>query len=336
MVNGGTTLAEIAADAGVSVATVSRVLNGKPGISDRKRDSIERLLDERGYERRKPRRTGALIDLVMRGMDTQWAVGLLRGVYAEAARSKVDVVTTVTNGLPAGSSDWVERVMTRGTDGVLIVVSEIDETAREELANLRVPVVLIDPVGSETNTYVSVSSTDWVGGRDATEHLIRLGHRRIGFVTGPMRLACHVDRLDGYYSALGRAGIAPDPALVRYGDSLTAGGEKFGGELLDMDDPPTAILSGSDEQAFGFYLAAEQRGLRVPEDVSVIGFDDVDLCKWVTPQLTTVRQPLEDMASEATRLLLALANGDAIASRRVQLASELIIRKSTGPVPRSS
>ncbi|MFD1716261.1 LacI family DNA-binding transcriptional regulator [Georgenia deserti] len=333
MGSGGTTLAEIAADAAVSVATVSRVLNGKPGISDRKRVYIERLLDERGYERRKPRRPGALIDLVMRGMDTQWAVGLLRGVHAEAARSKVDVVTTVTNGLPAGSSDWVERVMTRGTDGVVVVVSEIDETAREELADLRVPIVLIDPVGTDTNAYVNVSATDWAGGRDATEHLVHLGHRRIGFVTGPMRLECHVDRLDGYYAALGRAGIASDPELVRHGDSLTAGGERFGGELLDLDHPPTAIISGSDEQAYGIYLAAQKRGLRIPDDLSVTGFDDVDLCKWVTPQLTTVRQPLEDMASEATRLLLALARGDTISSRRVQLASELIVRDSTGPAP---
>lgn len=333
MATGGTTLAEIAADARVSIATVSRVLNGKPGISDSKRDDIERLLDERGYERRKPRRGGALIDLVMTGMETQWAVELLRGVHAEAARSKAEVITTVTRGLPAGSSDWVERVMTRGTDGVVAVVSEISETARAELENLRAPVVLIDPVGTETHDYVKVSATDWAGGRDATEHLLRLGHERIGFITGPMRLECHHDRLDGYFSALGRAGISADPTLVRYGDSLTAGGERFGAELLDIDDPPTAIISGSDEQAYGVYLAAKERGLRIPDDVSVVGFDDVDLCQWVTPQLTTVRQPLEDMASEATRLLLALSRGDAISSRRVQLASELIVRESTGPAP---
>lgn len=116
---------------------------------------------------------------------------------------------------------------------------------------------------------------------------------------------------------------------VHGGDSLTGGGERFGAELLDLPDRPTAIISGSDEQAYGVYLAARARGLRIPEDLSVVGFDDVDLCRWMTPQLTTVRQPLANMASEATRLLIALSRGQGVASTHVRLASELIVRDST-------
>lgn len=329
------TLAEIAHAAGVSVPTVSRVLNGRPGISALKRQEIERLLEDRGYERRRTRRAAALIDFVISSLETQWATELLRGAQAEAARAGADLVVTATDGRPAGSPDWIERLAARGTDGVVLVVSELAPTARDELTRLQVPVVVIDPVGTDTEAYATVSATDWVGGREATEHLLALGHRRIGFITGPMNLECHQDRLDGYISALGRAKLPRDTSLVREGDSLIAGGERLGGELLDLPDRPTAIISGSDEQAYGVYLAARERGLRIPEDLSVVGFDDVDLCRWVTPQLTTVRQPLANMASEATRLLLALARGESVASSQVRLASELIVRDSTAAPPGS-
>ncbi len=327
------TLAEIAAAAGVSVPTVSRVLNGRPGISAPKRSEIERLLEDRGYERRKTRRALSLIDFVISSLETQWATELLRGAQAEAARAGADLVVTATEGRPAGSPDWVERLATRGTDGVVLVVSELSPSAKEELARLQVPIVAIDPVGADTGADATVSATDWVGGREATEHLIALGHQKIGFITGPMNLECHQDRLDGYLSALGRALLPRDTKLVRDGDSLTAGGIRLGGELLDLPDRPTAIISGSDEQAYGVYLAARDRGLRIPEDLSVVGFDDVDLGRWVTPQLTTVRQPLASMASEATRLVLALARGEKVGSSQVRLASELVVRDSTGVAP---
>lgn len=325
------TLAEIAREAGVSVATVSRVLNGRPGISERKRDEVERLLELRGYERRKPRRETPLIDFVTVGLETQWSLQLLRGAQAEAARAGADFVVTATEGLPAGAPDWLERLRSRGSDGIVVVVSELAQDAREELSRLQVPVVLIDPVGTDTESYVTVAAADWLGARDATQHLLDLGHERIGFVTGPLHLECHEDRLDGYYSALGRRGIARDSDLVCVGDSLVSGGETFGGKLLDLKERPTAILSGSDEQAYGIYLAARKRGLRIPEDLSVVGFDDVDLARWISPQLTTIHQPLAGMAATATRLVLALSRGEEVSNRRVQLASELVIRDSTAP-----
>lgn len=327
-----TTLAEIAAEAGVSVPTVSRVLNGRKGISPTKRDEIERLLEQRGYERRgRTRRETGLIDFVIVSLSTQWATKLLRGAHGEAARQGRDLILTTTNGRPVGTADWIEHLVDRGTDGVVLVVSQLLPAARDELARLEVPVVIIDPVGADTEEFVTVSSTDWEGGRDATEHLLSLGHRRIGFVTGPLDQEGHQDRLDGYYSALGRAGISRDPALVHRGDSLVDGGRVGGAELLDLADPPTAIVSGSDEQAYGIYLAARERGVRIPEDLSVVGFDDVELCQWVSPQLTTIRQPLEGMGSEATRMVIELARGGAVANPRVQLASELVVRESTAP-----
>lgn len=323
------TLAEIAKEAGVSVPTVSRVLNRKPGISEATRLEIERLLEARGYERRKPRRDTPLIDYVTVGLDTQWSLQLLRGAQAEAARAGADFVVTATEGLPAGAPDWMERLRSRGTDGIVVVVSEFAADARDELSRLEVPIVLIDPVGADTESYVTVAASDWLGARDATQHLLDLGHERIGFITGPLHLKCHQDRLDGYYSALGRSGLPRDPSLIRKGNSLISGGKMFGGELLDLPEPPTAIISCSDEQAYGVYLAARERGVSIPEDLSVVGFDDVDLCRWVSPQLTTVHQPLAGMAATATQLVSALARGEQIPNRHVQLTSELIVRDST-------
>jgi LacI family transcriptional regulator len=331
------TMADIATKAGVSVPTVSKVLNGRRGISAEKRVEIERLLEESGYERRSRNTPGVgLIDFVISSLRTQWATELLRGAQAEAARMGVDLVVTTTEGRLLTTVGWVEHLVTRGTDGVVLVVSELLPAARDELARLRVPVVLIDPVGTDTETFPTVAATDWAGGRDATEHLLSLGHRRIAFITGPMRLTCHQDRLDGYRAALRRVGIEFDHSLVLEGDSLVEGGRKFGAVLLDRADPPTAIISGSDEQAYGVYQAARERHVSIPGDLSVVGFDDVDLCQWVVPQLTTVRQPLSGMAREATRMVIEVARGGTILNPRVELATSVAIRESTAEAPTGS
>lgn len=328
----GVTIAEIAAEAGVSVPTVSKVLNGRKGVSADKRREIEGLLAEHRYQRRgRSGPSSGLVDFVISGLESQWATALLRGAQAEAARLGVDLVVTTTQGSPVGTPDWIEHLLDRGTDGVVLVVSELLPAGREELARLHMPVVLVDPVGSGSSSLATVAATDWAGGRDATEHLLQQGHRRIGFITGPIEQVCHQDRLDGYRAALQRAGIEYEAALVRNGDSLVGGGRRRGGELLDLREPPTAIVSASDEQAYGVYQAARARGLVVPDDLSVIGFDDVDLCQWVSPELTTVRQPIAEMAREATRMVIEAARDGVTPNPRVELATSIVIRQSTAP-----
>lgn len=329
----GVTIAEVAATAGVSVPTVSKVLNGRKGVSAATRRHVEAVLAEHGYERRGRSAQGSgLVDFVISSLETQWATSLLRGAHAEASRLGMDLVVTTTDSrrdsTAVGTRDWVEHLAERGSDGVVMIVSEVDPAAREELERLHMPVVLVDPLGSGAEPYATVAATDWAGGRDATDHLLQLGHTRIAFVTGPIEQVCHRDRLDGYQAALRRAGIDADPDLVRHGDSLVGGGRRFGGELLDLPDRPTAIISGSDEQAYGVYQAARERGLRIPDDLSVIGFDDVELCQWISPPLTTVRQPLAEMAREATRMVIELARGGA-APPRFELATEVVVRDST-------
>ena len=330
----GVTIAEIAAAAGVSTPTVSRVLNGRTGVSESTRRAVERLLDERGYERRGrgPGQRSGLIDFVITSLETQWATALLRGAQAEASRLGVDLVVTTTDGRAVGGPGWVEHLLSRGTDGVVLVISELLPSGRKQLEQLRMPVVLVDPVGTGPQPFATVAATDWAGGRDAAEHLLALGHTRIGFITGPIQQVCHRDRLDGYEAALGRRGVRFDPALVRHGDSLVGGGHRYGLELLQLPDPPTAIISGSDEQAYGVYLAARDLGLRIPEDLSVVGNDDVELCQWITPQLTTVRQPLAAMAREATRMVIE-SRGGVPPNPRMELATEVVVRASTAPPP---
>jgi LacI family transcriptional regulator len=152
---------------------------------------------------------------------------------------------------------------------------------------------------------------------------------RIGAITGPPDYLCSRARIDGYRSALERAGLGFDETLVRHGDFEHEGGFIRGSELLDQQQPPTAIFAGSDQQALGVYEAARQRGLRIPQDLSVVGFDDLPAARWVSPPLTTVRQPLADMGRVAAGMLGDLIEGIPLHSQRVELSTELIVREST-------
>jgi LacI family transcriptional regulator len=189
---------------------------------------------------------------------------------------------------------------------------------------------VVDPVNLPDPDVPSVGATNWAGGMAATDHLLGLGHRRIGAVTGPADYLCSRARIDGYRSALERAGAQFDEALVRQGDFQHEGGFIRGGELLDLPEPPTAIFAGSDQQALGVYEAARQRGLRIPQDLSVVGFDDLPAARWVSPPLTTVGQPLADMGRVAAEMLGDLIDSVPLRSQRVELATELIVRESTG------
>ena len=324
--------------AGVSVPTVSKVLNGRQGVSEATRDAVNTLLAEHGYRRRGHDRRSrvGLVDLVITGLDTMWSLEIVKGAAVEAARAGVGLVISATSGRGVGNRHWLRQIAARRTDGIVLVVSELVPGAAEALARLNIPLVLVDPVGDATTSVPSVAATNWAGGLAATEHLLELGHRRIGVVTGPRGLRCSQDRLDGYRVALQRADVSPSPELVRYGDFLAEGGRRAARSLLALDDPPTAIFAGSDHQAHGVYLEAREAGLRLPDDLSIVGFDDVAMCEWLVPALTTVRQPLAQMSAEATRLVLSLsATSDRLVPTRRELATTLVIRESTAaPRPR--
>jgi LacI family transcriptional regulator len=193
---------------------------------------------------------------------------------------------------------------------------------------------VVDPAGVPDLAVPTIGATNWAGGLSATEHLIRLGHRRIGFVAGRSELWCSRARLDGYRAGLETAGHTVDPELVVQGEFDYESGFRAGERLCELAEPPTAVFAASDQMALGVYEALRRRGLRVPEEVSVIGFDDLPEAHWSSPPLTTVRQPMAEMGRLAVRTLQRLVRGEVIESPRIELATELVVRDSTAPPPR--
>jgi LacI family xylobiose transport system transcriptional regulator len=326
---GRITLAQVAQEAGVSISTVSKVLNGRRDVAAPTRVKVERILDENAYRRTsRVAREAPLIELVFHELESVWALELIRGVEKVAMASGASVVLTESGTRQAPGPEWIEGVLQRRPRGVVLVFSTLPDEVKQQLRSRSIPFVVIDPAGDPDPDVPSVGSANWNGGLVATRHLVQLGHRRIGIITGPEDMLCSLARLDGYRSALSVAGLPADPELVRYGDFHVEGGRERAAELLDLDDPPTAIFAGSDLQALGVLEAARLRDLRVPLDLSVVGYDDVPLAQWSSPALTTVHQPLRQMAEGAAQMLMRLRSDEPVATR-LELATSLVVRETT-------
>lgn len=330
------TIAAIAREAGVSVPTVSRVINGRSDVAPDTRQRVEELLSRHDYRRRSSRAPvqASLIDLVFNDLDSPWAVEIIRGVEEVAHSSGIGTVVSAIHRRSTSARQWMQNLRARASDGVILVLSDLAPPLHAELRRLNVPVVVVDPAGVPSLDVPTVGAANWTGGLRATEYLISLGHRRIGFIAGPQRVLCSRARLDGHRAALEAAGIPILEELMREGDFYHESGFQGGASLLGLDNPPTAIFASSDQMALGVYEAVRRRGLRVPDDVSVVGFDDLPEVRWSSPPLTTVRQPLAEMGLLAARTILRLAQGEKIESPRLELATELVIRDSTAPHPR--
>jgi LacI family transcriptional regulator len=330
---GRVTITEIARQAGVSVPTVSRVVNGRSDVSPRTRARVEDLLLRHGYRKRStPSGSGAaLLDLVFNDLDSPWAVEIIRGVEEVAHAAGVGTVVSAIHGRTGDAREWMRNLRARASDGVILVTSALEPVLHEELRALGVPLVVVDPAGSPALDVPTIGAANWSGGMAATDHLLSLGHRRIGLIAGPPRLLCSRARLDGYRAALEGAGVALDETLVVPGDFHPESGFRGCNTLLDLPEPPTAVFAASDQMALGAIEALRRRGLRVPEDMSVVGFDDLPEVRWSAPPLTTVRQPLADMGKLAVRTALRLTRDERPDSPRVELGTELVVRSSTAP-----
>jgi LacI family transcriptional regulator len=325
------TLEEIAAAAQVSTPTVSKVINGRQDVAAATRTRIETVLKDFGYVRKTPRkRKVGLIDLIFTNL-SPWSVDIIKGAEEAALAAKtrlaVSVIPTETD-----VEHWLRSLGRSRTDGVILVLTDLAPRHRERLAELGAPIVLVDPVVQPDPQIPSIGAANWAGGLTATEHLIQLGHRRIGSITGRLSALCSQQRLDGYRAALTRAGIEVDPGLITPGDFHYGTALASAQDLLARPDPPTAIFAGSDEQAMGVYEAARLRGLRLPEDLSVVGFDDIPTARWMSPPLTTIRQPLAEMAALGVRMLLAGDSADF--NHRAELSTNLVVRASTAKPPK--
>ncbi|TYP88481.1 LacI family DNA-binding transcriptional regulator [Blastococcus xanthinilyticus] len=327
------TIASIAAAAGVSVPTVSRVLNGRSDVAPQTRQRVEQLLRDHGYQRRggRPRGRARLVDLVFNDLDSPWAVEIIRGVEDAAHAAGVGTVVTAIHRRASAARAWLDNLAARASDGVILVTSDLDPDLHSELRSLHVPAVVVDPAGVPALDVPTIGATNWAGGLSATEHLTGLGHRRIGFVAGIPTLWSSRARLDGYRAGLETAGLPFDPELVVEGDFGYESGARAAHRLLGLAEPPTAVFAANDQMALGVYEGVRRSGMRVPDDVSVVGFDDLPEGRWSSPPLTTVHQPLAEMGGLAARTVLRMVDGETIESPRLELSTRLVVRDSTAP-----
>ncbi len=332
------TIAEIAAKAGVSIPTVSRVLNNRPDVSAATRERVEQVIKESGFIRSRVKtvlkESSGIIDMLIPDLTTLYPVEIVRGVEEVLERTELRLALSLTHNMLESEERWLSKVIDGSTDGAILVLAHGQSKRLDMLHQHRIPFVVVDHRGELGPDVPSVGATNWLGGRLATEHLLSLGHRRIAIISGDASLRCSRDRIAGYRAALEDAGVAVDAELIRPGAFIQQTGYEQTCALLDLADPPTAIFAGSDTQAMGVYAALRARGLSLPGDMSVVGFDDVPLASIVTPALTTVRQPLAEMGRVATTMLLRLIAEEPLDSRRVELTTTLIVRESTAPTRR--
>ncbi|WP_405451467.1 LacI family transcriptional regulator [Streptomyces achromogenes] len=335
----GPTLAVVAREAGVSVPTASKVVNGREDVAPETRRRVTEALDRLGYVRR-PRFPSAgapgLVDLVLHSLDSSRSGAVLSGVEAAAYEAGLEVVVSAA---PAGGRDArpeqgrLDKLTARGSSGVLFHLAELSAAQYAWLDHHRIPYVLIDPAHEPPAGVVSVGAANWQGGMCATGHLLELGHERIALIAGHRRTMAGEARLAGYRSALASAGVPYRAEYVRHTDSDETSARSRTHELLDLPEPPTAVFVCSDRMALGVYAALAERGVRVPEEMSVVGFDDLPEARWAAPALTTVRQPLAEMAATALRLLVRITDGERPEGTRTELSTRLVRRASTAPPP---
>ncbi len=329
---GELTVAAVARLAGVSAPTVSKVLNGRPGVAATTRRRVEAALREHGYRRPEAVVRAPNVEVVFFGMQSFLAVEVMHGVERVAGAHRLAVGFTDAARQAATDRSWAHDLLARQPYGVVAVHLGFTSEQLGLLATSGIPLVALDPTGEPEHSVPSVGAANWSGGIAAARHVLSLGHQRVAVIAGPAGRMCARARLGGIRAAMDEHGVPLDERLVRIGQWFAfEEGFDHARELLRLPDPPTALLCGNDLQALGVYEAARQAGLRIPEDLSVVGFDDIPAGRWCGPPLTTVRQPMVEMGAAAAELVLTLAAGRTPARARVELPTTLIVRDSTAP-----
>jgi LacI family transcriptional regulator len=324
------TIRDVAARAGVSVATVSKVINSRYGVAAGTTARVQAVIAELGYEASlvaqslRNHRTNVIGILVL---DLEpFSTELLKGAADAIRGSGFELVVYSAGGLAADRTGWERRYLSRlsGTliDGAVLVTPTVVDV------NYGAPVVAIDPQAGQSDL-PTVDSDSLHGARLATGHLLHLGHRRIAMLTGRPDLKSAQLRERGYRQALAEAGVSADESLVLVGDYDAATSQRQARQLLTAADPPTAVFAANDMSAIATIEMAAELGLRVPGDLSVVGFDNIPESMMCTPPLTTVNQPVRQMGQQSIELLLQLIRGEAAQVTHITLATELVVRQST-------
>ena len=323
------TIQDVAKKAKVSVSTVSRVLNGRVDVASDTQERILSVIENLGYTTNLAARSMRshkknLVGLIMPDIAYPFAIEVMKGVNRAIAESEFDLLVYTTgdvrkSGRASHEQKYVSLLTNSISDGVIIVAPVAGEFSMDA------PIVSIDPLASNPN-YPAVHATNYQGALDAMGYLMGLGHKRIGFISGRAELESSNRRLMGYRAALEAAGIPIDENLIASGDYTTETGVSGARQLLALEKPPTAIFASNDQMAMGVFQLAEELGIRIPEDLSVIGFDNITESKYMG--LTTVDQFISDMGYVATQMLIKIINGVPLEDQTYKMQTRLVMRNS--------
>jgi LacI family transcriptional regulator len=325
------TIQDVAAAAGVSVSTVSRVLNDKDDVAPDTYEKIQQVIDDLGYtsslaaKSMRSRKTN-VIGLVVTDLEQSFCLNVVRGVHQ--AIEELDYDLLVYTGGRSRDRSWVVRErqyvsLLNGsiTDGIIVV------TPTAETFTTHYPLVAVDPHLDSTN-FPAVIATNRIGALSAMEHLRSLGHRRIGFIGGRPDLQSAIRRLQGYKDSLRQANIPLDPNLIQIGDFTQETGYVCAQKLLALPVRPTAIFAANDKSAIGAIEAITDFGLKVPDDISIVGFDNIDEASYVHGGLTTVDQFITDMGRVAVEMLINLIQNKPLENHIYRMPTKLIVRNT--------
>ncbi len=323
------TIQDVAKRAGVSVSTVSRVLNSKVDVASDTQDRVAAVIDELGYTsnlaaRSMRSRKKNLIGLVVPDIGFPYSIEIMKGINRAIAESYFDLLVYTTGGIQKDGTitreqHYVSLLNNSLADGTIVVASSAAEFVTDA------PILAVDPHNISPN-YPSVQGTNYRGALQAMEYLLHLGHRRIGFINGRPEIASSGRRLKGYQDALLNAGIPLNGSLSVPGDFSTETGYERALELLSMKEPPSAIFAANDMSAIGVFQAADELGVRIPEDLSIIGFDNITEAQYLG--LTTIDQFLADMGYVAVQMLIQLINEEPMDVHVHKMSTKLVVRSS--------
>ncbi len=326
------TIIDVAREAGVSYGTVSRVINDSPNVKPETRERIKAVIKRTGFVGNRNARSLVsgrtnMIGLLIPDLGTAYIGEIIRGIDIELESASYNMMLYTTHRRETKEAGYITSLIQSGVDGLILILPRNPANFLEKLRSLNFPYVLVDHQGIDEQG-PAVGATNYQGAFDATEYLIKLGHRKIAFITGSMDLGCSQERLHGFKAAMAKHAISINNEWIMEGDFEQSTGYRGGKYLMSLPNRPTAIFASNDLMAFGVMDAVRDMGLKIPGDISVIGFDNILQAGQTMPGLTTVQQPLEMMGRQATRILVDMMKDGQIKAGKVELPTHLVLRDS--------
>ena len=330
------TILDVAKHSGVSYSTVSRVANGYEFVKPATRERVQKAMDELGYVANLKARSLAggrsnMIGLLVFDLEDKYFTEVVRGIDSEASKLNYDMVISTTHQRLDREKAYISQLTSGIVDGLIIMLPQNIDEWLTPLRQRNVPYVLIDHESGLGQGNI-IRTANRRGAVKGTNHLIKLGHTRIGLIAGTQSVQSGRERVEGFRQAFAEHQLDVDESLILQGDFDEISGYECGLELLKMASRPTAIFALNDEMAIGVYRAAEELGISIPDQLSVVGFDDIPEVKYLRPNLTTVHQPKREIGKRATQLLVEMIEDKGEKERELQtitLDTELIERQST-------